>query len=484
MFLLLLACVAPSGGLHEAPADDTAAADTAADTADTTAPPDSGDTPPGDSGADTTAPDPCDALTPEADPAANAAAIDACLATGHATLAPGRFEIDRGIAVPAGAVLAGAGAGVSVLALTSGVSGCLLYLGGEATVQDLGLDGQDRLEFTYTNSIVILSGSYNRVSRTWIGNSGGTHRGAHTVGVYWLDAAGVGNVVEDSELYGTFYGAIFVAGLPAGSGNRLQGSTLHNIQCDSVTLVGYGEVDGNLIYENGWDCENGPIPGGGVYSLWNTTGASVTNNTVHDNCGHGIDLDGVANFLIEGNTLYDPGYTWGGWASWCGAAAGLAMMDVSTSVVRHNFVENNNRPWNGANSNPVFAARGASAWSDLPGGASAVMAAMITVRPESAGGSQGNRFEDNTFRAACGSGCVGVGYFLGRGTGYDARGDWSASTTNYLTGNDPYGSNVGSVRCGGNWYAASSSCPGDPECNVDDEQHSYDWSRNDGCYSY
>ena len=52
---------------------------------------------------------------------------------------------------------------------------------------------------------------------------------------------------------------------------------------------------------------------------------------------------------------------------------------------------------------------------------------------------------------------------------------------------DPYGSNVGSRRCGGNWYAANSSCEesaSDADCNTDDWQHDGDWARNDGCYDW
>lgn len=72
-----------------------------------------------------------------------------------------------------------------------------------------------------------------------------------------------------------------------------------------------------------------------------------------------------------------------------------------------------------------------------------------------------------------------------RGTGLD-HGTWSAATTNYFTGNDPYGSQVGSVRCGGNWFAANSTCNqgSAAPCNVDDYQHTADWLRSDACRDY
>ena len=97
----------------------------------------------------------------------------------------------------------------------------------------------------------------------------------------------------------------------------------------------------------------------------------------------------------------------------------------------------------------------------------------------------GNSIEGNQMRAYCSGDCVGVGYFVSRGTGL-VGGDWSAATTNYFTGNDPFGSNVGSRRCGGNWYAANSICDagaGAP-CNTDDYQHTATELRNDPCRDY
>ena len=75
-----------------------------------------------------------------------------------------------------------------------------------------------------------------------------------------------------------------------------------------------------------------------------------------------------------------------------------------------------------------------------------------------------------------------VGLFASRGTGY-AGSDWSAGTTNYMTGNRTFGSNVGSVRCGGNWYAGNSDCPAGATapCNDDDYQHAAGDFRNDDC---
>lgn len=73
--------------------------------------------------------------------------------------------------------------------------------------------------------------------------------------------------------------------------------------------------------------------------------------------------------------------------------------------------------------------------------------------------------------------CVGTGYFATRDTGFDAAGGWSAATTNYYTNNKPYGSNVGSRRGGGNWYAANTTCTAQSSpapCNIDDYQHPHE----------
>ncbi len=118
------------------------------------------------------------------------------------------------------------------------------------------------------------------------------------------------------------------------------------------------------------------------------------------------------------------------------------------------------------------------------------VAFLLTHREGGAYLTTGNSIRDNRFVASCTPPAVGLGYFAGRGTGYAADGTWSAATTNYFTGNDPFGSNIGSQRCGGNWYAADAACREgalEPSCNIDDPQHEgpgHDWARNDGCPFY
>jgi len=138
--------------------------------------------------------------------------------------------------------------------------------------------------------------------------------------------------------------------------------------------------------------------------------------------------------------------------------------------------------------NGLFHAHGAAGYSDLPHGDDNAIGFLLGQRPDSPGATMNNSFADNEFRAACSAPCVGLGWFASRGTGFDAEGGWSASTTNYFVRNTPNGSNYGSKRCGGNWYAAAETCTGstwpEGDCNGDDHQHDGDWARNDGCSGY
>ncbi|CAE8609679.1 unnamed protein product [Polarella glacialis] len=103
----------------------------------------------------------------------------------------------------------------------------------------------------------------------------------------------------------------------------------------------------------------------------------------------------------------------------------------------------------------------------------------------------------NTFNASCGAGCVGVGYFVGRGTGLlQQEGDRDSSQLlggenkhpSIFTDNRVSGSDVGSKRCGENWYAGIMPVCQEPAawpCNEDDFQHSASNFRNDlGCREY
>jgi len=264
---------------------------------------------------------------------------------------------------------------------------------------------------------------------------------------------------------------------------------IYNNKCDGITFVSYGVAEKNTIYQNGWDCENGPIPGASIYSLKNKDGGRLIGNKMYNTCGHVIDIDRGDHFHIEGNHAYDPGYRWGGKYNYCAGSA-IFLLDVRQFKIIGNTFENKGRNWNnGFDPNAVTRAVGAAAFSDLPFGSKTAIAFVLAKRPNSSDTTTSNTIENNKMRAYCsGGGCGGLGYFTSRGTGHKGTA-WSASTTNYFRGNDPFGSQVGSVRCGGNWYAGNSTCGqgAKPPCNSDDYQHNPpkgDNFRNDKCNFY
>ena len=57
------------------------------------------------------------------------------------------------------------------------------------------------------------------------------------------------------------------------------------------------------------------------------------------------------------------------------------------------------------------------------------VAFMLTHRRDSGVPTTGNSVSGNTFVTFCESPRVGLGYFVGRGTGYTDAGEWSAETT-------------------------------------------------------
>jgi len=173
----------------------------------------------------------------------------------------------------------------------------------------------------------------------------------------------------------------------------------------------------------------------------------------------------------------------------------MGLIDVKSSTIEGNTVTNIGRASNrlglSGDPNNVFRPSGGAAFADLPAGGNAAVAFTLSQRPNTGFKSTGNSLVGNTFIANCASPCLGVGFFASRNTGFGVGGAWSSSSTNYFTKNNVNGSQFGSKRCGGNWYAANATCGGgagdDPTCNNDDYQHNPptgDWARNDGCSKY
>ena len=444
------------------------------------------------------APD-CGALTPSASAATNTQAINGCLGgAGHtAVLRPGTFPVNSTLTVPSGASLVGDTTYPTIrLVPGTGTTALVRFVGSSARVGFLRLDAGNALAETCCSAVVLFEGTgtvNNLLDDTYVTGA------PQVAGVYLLCVACAGNQMLRVDIYGNFYGVLFGPFNDAAHPNYLVSSSVHENRCDGVTFMntdaslgrpgGYGVIDASYLWRNGRDCENG-IPGAAVYSADNTAGGRITNTWMYDNCGNNLDIVESASFLIQGNVIVNPGFPVPGAAYYCTGTASVALVNVRDFTIVGNNVQNANSRTMARNHhdpNRFFNGNGWPLYSDLAGGANGIVGFLLaswrTGTP-----SQRNTIDGNTFIANCPAPCLGTGYFATRRTGYDAAGNWGASTTNYYTNNNPFGSNVGSTRGGGNWYAANNVCgngSGAP-CNVDDYQHStaVNWARNDGFYFY
>lgn len=432
----------------------------------------------------------CDAVPAVADPAQNRANIEDCLArVGVAQLGPGTFEIDRKILMPNDTRLLGDVTRPTVVLV--GQDQSVVELHDRSEVAFLRLDANHNLTVP-NGAILFLRGHDSTAHDNEVFNAAGPEGLDRVTGVrFWYDEpiGQRGNRASRNVIRDVHYGVIFDLH-PNGTDNLLDENTIRDIRCDAVSFRGYGRAHNNEMYRLGRQCLNppeSPIPGGGLYTLENPHGAEIVGNHVYDACGMPLDLDRASNLVITGNTFERPGFTGAPGYGNCGSGATAHLLDISSSTVENNVFRKGEGPV-GSDPNRVMSASGNGVPSDLPAGANTAVAFLLTHRrEETTWTATGNTIRNNTFLANCTAPCVGLGYFAGRGTGYDLAGQWSAATTNYFTRNTPFGSNIGSKRCGGNWYAANSTCGADPECNADDSQHEgagHDALRNDNCPYY
>ena len=436
----------------------------------------------------------CDLIAPDpgGSGAANSNRIQHCLDTEHhATLVAGVFPVAHSIKLPASAVLRGAAMRGTLLRAVGPTwdANFVVRFGtnspaaAPALITGVRIDAANVLAGKSNASIVHFAAN-GHLDDAELFNAGGAARGNHAAGAFMLCGGCAGARVNGVDIHDVFYGVIFGPGGTAAVHSLVEHSHIYETRCDAITYMAFGEATGNTIDRVGFDCENGPIPGAAIYSLGQSAGGIFSHNTVHDTCGNGLDLDRVSNFLIEHNTVTNPGSRFDGHA-YC-EGSGAFLLDVGHSTLRGNTIRNTDPHNNSFDPNQVMHATGAPAFSDLPAGGNTIIAFVLGQRPDGSGLAIGNVLEANDLRATCAAPCVGLGYFASRDTGFAAGGGWGASTTNYYRGNTPFGSNVGSIRCGGNWYAASTSCPtGAPApCNVDDSQHPTTNFRNDACSHY
>ena len=368
------------------------------------------------------------------------------------------------------------------------------FTGGHGRIGFVRLSGNGLLADTCCTTVVSFKGNSNVLDDALV-----TTASSRQTGIDLLCHCSGNRIVRD-RIYGNKLGLIFGPYNSPRQVNTVDASHIHGNACDGVTFQGanaptnkggFGAVVNSTLDANGGRCPNG-IPAAGVYSLGDLSGGRISGNHIYDNCGNDVDLVSGAGFTITRNMIDDPGHQFSGATLTC-AGAGANLLNVQSSKIVDNTVTNDDNAHNAVptsgDPNHIYEASGAALYSDLPNHGQVAIAFVLAYSLSESGTTTGNHISDNVFQANCSGSCIGLGYFASRDTGYDASLGWSAETTNYYTGNNPNGSNIGSVRGGGNWYAADTSCTeasSPPPCNTDDSQHptSVNWARNDGFFFY
>jgi hypothetical protein len=467
---------------------------------------------------------------PSASPRQNRLNIQYCLDNGGAELQGSYvYQVDGALKVPDNAILVGDNgkATIRLVNVTPGAVDHLVAIHSNGLIRSLKLDGNLLVQMEQScpttrgmPAIVHMVGSGSVVEECWLYNhqqpsSDYMATSTKNTGVIFCPNAGAecsNNVVRNCDMFWNASGALFGHNLISTKRNTIEGGHIHANTCDGVNMKGFGILSGVLIENNGWDCDNGsgdlchpslrPIPAAGIFASETTHGGEILGNTIQNNCGHNLDFDRVSGFYIADNQIHLPGNTsLSSDPTLCRGAVSVSFFDVSDSTLERNVITNNGRWTNRMEYSYVplvmWSDAASSMFLDFHAGHQTTIAFVMAKRRVAEPGfmpanrASGNAIVDNQIRSACSAslGCSGVGYFASRGTGYDDHGGWRP---NIYRRNTPFGSNVGSTRCGGNWYAADYPCSSPtshPECNWDDYQHgglpSSPWSpRNDGCELY
>lgn len=218
-------------------------------------------------------PSPCENITPDPSGSAqkNWQTIQTCLnAEKEARLKPGIYPIAQSLSIPPSAQLVG-NTSYPTLRLEATATGnaMIKFQSGsppdkKARVAFLRLDAQNVIGGRPNASIVFPS-SNTKVDNNFIFNSTPPPFGKGAAAVYVLCGPCSGAEIVNNKIYNAYYGLIFGPKNTSKQVNVAVGNQIHDIRCDSITFVSYGVADSNKIYDNGWGCENGAIPGGGIY---------------------------------------------------------------------------------------------------------------------------------------------------------------------------------------------------------------------------
>jgi Right handed beta helix region len=458
----------------------------------------------------------CNQIAPSQRPVENYNTIKQCLASsdGIAKLAEGIFQISQKITMPPKSKLFGAGKDKSIIVAARSPGGpardsanqlypsnSVLETTDDNVVDQLALTGNSLLHEDCCTSVVAITGSRSRLTNLEIFDLDpatmkvrqGAEHGKAT-GIYFIGAPqSVDNLVDNNVIHDVSLGVVFRAGLPREKANTISNSSIHDIYCDGITFAGYGISNHNLISESGFECGQTPIPipGAGIYSLNNADGGKITYNIITDICGNGVDFDNAEKFELENNTITLTGSSPVNKYKYCGAGSPGSFAGIRSFVVKNNqFIAIDLvRLGTFFNWFPAYKSDNLDNFYPLPDRDKKIMAVkLLKTKRETAN----NVFDNNFMQATCTKAeiCEGVGLYVGPGTGGDLPGNVKgAAQVNSFTRNRSSLSNIGSLRCGRNWYAADSACAhetgGTTNCNDDDYQHvagtSSDGFRNDHC---
>ena len=451
----------------------------------------------------------CFQLTPST-AAVNFRSIMQCLKLEQrATLGPGVFLLPHGLKIPPNSTLQGSIAVGSqkasvnmslasrlVLAVPTAITHSLLEVSSDSAVSSLILDaGAKQRDATCCQSVISLIGNNSVISDVEVL---GSPRG---IGVLFESPTSRDNLVLKVHVHHCYYGIVFTAGLRSHQINSVEQSMLEDIDCDSISFAGFGQVRRTVIRNSGFAC--GPPAGGagaGFFCKGNRYGAQIEDSIVSNTCGMSLDVDSCSYLEVRNNTFSQTGYDWDRNLTHCWGMPTAILLDSQMSSVSYNSMENS-RPSNrirwSKDPHQVYSQVAAPLFSDLPEANDTILNFALLHRPNAmALPSIRNDISNNSFSCRCDeNNCTGVAYFAGRGTGLDSLrtpghewGERLPKQPSEFNGNivDP-SSDVGSVRCGENWYAASQPiCPeeSDYPCNLDDYLHPAQNFRNDNCRDY
>lgn len=409
------------------------------------------------------------------------------------TLGPGIFLLPHGLKMPPNSTLQGALAVGSqkaslnaslashlLLAVPTAITHSLLEVSSDSLVSSVILDtGGKQRDATCCTSVISLVGNNTVISDVEV-------LGSRTgIGVLFESPTSHDNLVFKMHVHHCYYGIVFAHGLRSHQVNTFEQSTIEDIDCDAISFAGFGQVRRSVIRNSGFAC--GPPAfgaGAGFFCKGNRYGAQIEDSIVSKTCGMSLDVDSCSHVEVRNNTFSNTGYDWDRNLTHCWGMPTAILLDSQMCSISYNSMENS-RPsnrirWSG-DPHQVYSQVAAPLFSDLPEDNDTILNFAVLHRPNAmALPSIQNDVSNNSFSSRCDeNNCSGVAYFVGRGTGLPQPSEFN--------GNVVSDSDVGSVRCGENWYAATQPvCPEESDwpCNLDDYLHPDQNFRNDNCRDY